>query len=182
MKMLLISFLASLLWVSVPPPTSVYDFTMNDIDDSPVQLSKYKGKVLLIVNTASKCGLTPQYESLQATYEKYQDQGLVILGFPANNFMGQEPAKNSKIKEFCTRKFKVTFPMFSKISVKGKNMHPFYQYLTSKKQNGKVEAPVTWNFQKFLVDKNGKVIQSFAPNQKVTDANVIRAIEKQLKK
>nr|WP_264793585.1 glutathione peroxidase [Aureispira anguillae] len=180
--MLLISFLASLLWVSVPPPTSVYDFTMNDIDDSPVQLSKYKGKVLLIVNTASKCGLTPQYESLQATYEKYQDQGLVILGFPANNFMGQEPAKNSKIKEFCTRKFKVTFPMFSKISVKGKNMHPFYQYLTSKKQNGKVEAPVTWNFQKFLVDKNGKVIQSFAPNQKVTDANVIRAIEKQLKK
>nr|WP_197043826.1 glutathione peroxidase [Aureispira sp. CCB-E] len=154
---------------------------MNDIDDQPVELSKYKGKVLLIVNTASKCGLTPQYEGLQATYEKYREQDLVVLGFPANNFMGQEPGKNSQIKQFCTNKFNVTFPMFSKISVKGKNIHPLYQYLTSKEQNGKFDAPVTWNFQKFLVDREGKVIKSFAPNEKVTDAKVIKAIEKVLK-
>ncbi|MBL4649974.1 MAG: glutathione peroxidase [Aureispira sp.] len=181
MKILFLSFIASLICVATPP-TSVHDFTMNDIDDQPVKLSKYKGKVLLIVNTASKCGLTPQYEELQATYEKYQDQDLVVLGFPANNFMGQEPGKNSQIKEFCTKKFSVTFPMFSKVSVKGKNIHPLYQYLTSKKENGKINAPVKWNFQKFLVDREGNVIQSFAPGEKVTDEKVIKVIEKALKK
>ena len=181
MKTLLISFIASLLWIAAPT-TSVHDFTMNDIDDQPVQLSKYKGKVLLIVNTASKCGLTPQYEGLQTTYEKYKDQDLVVLGFPANNFMRQEPGKNSQIKEFCTSKFSVTFPMFSKISVKGKSIHPLYQYLTSKKENGKFNAPVSWNFQKFLVDREGNVIQSFSPGEKVTDENVIKVIEKALKK
>lgn len=164
------------------PPASVHDFTMNDIDDQPIELSKYKGKVLLIVNTASRCGLTPQYEDLQATYDKYKDQGLVVLGFPANNFMGQEPGKNDKIKEFCTSKFNVTFPMFSKISVKGKNIHPLYQFLTKKEKNGKVDAPVAWNFQKFLIDKEGNVVKSIAPGDKVTDKAVVKAIEKQLKK
>lgn len=168
--------------MTASPKKSVHDFTMNNIDDQPVELSSYKGKVMLIVNTASKCGLTPQYESLQQIYDQYKDQGLVVLGFPANNFMGQEPGKNSTIKAFCKKKFDITFPMFSKISVKGKNMHPLYQYLTSKKENGKVNAPVTWNFQKFLVDKNGHVIKSFPPGQKVTEEAVIKAIEKQLAK
>lgn len=181
MKVLLISFFASLLWIATPP-ASVHDFTMDDIDGNPVELSKYKGKVLLIVNTASKCGLTPQYEGLQATYEKYKDQDLVILGFPANNFMGQEPGKNSQIKEFCTSKFNVTFPMFSKISVKGKDIHPLYKYLTSKDENGKVNAPVSWNFQKFLVDREGNVIKSFAPGDKVTDEKISKVIEKALGK
>ncbi len=182
MKVLLISFLTSLLFITATPPKSVHDFTMDDIDNQPVELSKYKGKVLLIVNTASRCGLTPQYADLQATYEKYKDQGLVILGFPANNFMGQEPGTNSTIKEFCTKKFEVTFPMFSKISVKGNEIHPLYKYLTEKKENGKIDAPVAWNFQKFLIDKDGQVVQSIAPSKKVTEASVVKAIEKQLKK
>lgn len=181
MKVLLLSFMASLIWIATPT-TSVHDFTMNDINDQPVELSKYKGKVLLIVNTASKCGLTPQYEDLQATYEKYKDQDLVVLGFPANNFMGQEPGSNSQIKEFCTSKFNVTFPMFSKISVKGKDIHPLYQYLTSKEENGKFDAPVSWNFQKFLVDREGNVLQSFAPGDKVTDEKVLKVIEEALEK
>lgn len=164
------------------PPKSVHDFTMNNIDDQPVKLDQYKGKVLLIVNTASKCGLTPQYEELEAFYKKYKDQGLEILGFPANNFMAQEPGSNQNIKEFCSTKFNVTFSMFSKISVKGKDIHPLYQYLTSKAENGVVDAPVAWNFQKFLVDKEGNVVKSFSPTQKVTEADVIKDIEEQLKK
>lgn len=182
MKMLTLSLLSSVLLFSLNPPSSVHDFTVNNIDDQPVALSKYKGKVLLIVNTASKCGLTPQYEELQKVYDQYKDQGLVILGFPANNFLRQEPGSNSSIKEFCTSRFQVTFPLFSKISVKGKRIHPLYQYLTSKAENGKIDAPVSWNFQKFLIDKDGQVIQSFAPSKKVTDKAILRAIEKQLKK
>jgi glutathione peroxidase len=163
-------------------PSSVHDFTMDNIDGQPVALSAYKGKVLLIVNTASRCGLTPQYKELQAVYEQYEKQGLVVLGFPANNFMGQEPGTNVTIKQFCKDKYAVTFPMFSKISVKGKDMHPLYQYLTDKEQNGKVAAPVTWNFQKFLVDRDGKVVAAIAPKDKVTDAKVVRLIEKTLKR
>lgn len=181
MKILLVSLITSFL-CTTPPPSSVHEFTVNNIDDEPVKLSTYKGKVLLIVNTASKCGLTPQYEGLQTAYEKYKEDGLVILGFPANNFMGQEPGKNSQIKEFCANKFNVTFPMFSKISVKGKQIHPLYEYLTKKELNGKIDAPVTWNFQKFLIDRDGKVVKSFAPGQKVTDTDVKKIIEKQLKK
>lgn len=163
------------------PPKNIYDFTMQDIDGNDVKLSNYKGKVLLVVNVASKCGLTPQYKDLQALYEKYKGQGLEILAFPANNFLGQEPGNNAKIKEFCSSTYSVTFPMFSKISVKGKDIHPLYKYLTSKKENGTVDAPVTWNFQKFLLDKNGNVITSFAPKHKVTEADFIQALEKALK-
>ena len=177
MKFLTLSVLLSLFcWSSTPE--SVHDFTMDNIDGEPVALSAYKGKVLLIVNTASRCGLTPQYKDLQSLYEQYQEQGLEVLGFPANNFMGQEPGTNVKIKQFCKDKYAVSFPMFSKISVKGGDMHPLYTYLTSKKQNGVVEAPVTWNFQKFLVDREGKVVASFSPKDKVSDARVIRLIQK----
>jgi glutathione peroxidase len=182
MKLLLAALFSGVLLYGGFNQQSVHEFTVNNIDGEAVNLSKYKGKVLLIVNTASKCGLTPQYADLQAIYEKYKDKGLVILGFPANNFMGQEPGSDSKIKEFCTKKFEVSFPMFSKISVKGKDIHPLYQYLTSKEKNGNLDAPVSWNFQKFLIGKDGRVIKSISPSQKVTENAVINSIEKLLKK
>lgn len=157
--------------------SNVHSFTMKDIDGKDVQLSKYKGKVIVMVNVASKCGLTPQYADIQAFYEKYKDKGVVVLGFPANNFLGQEPGSNSDIKSFCDSKYGVSFPMFSKISVKGKDIHPLYDYLTSAtKQN------VSWNFQKFVVGKDGVVVQSFSPKTSVKDAEFINQIETLLKK
>src|SRR6266699_2483748 len=134
------------------------DFTVQDIDGKDVKLSDYKGKVVLIVNVASKCGFTPQYTGLEALYEKYKDQGFVILGFPANNFGKQEPGSNDQIKEFCASKFSVTFPMMSKISVKGDDIAPLYKFLTS---NGEFAGDIEWNFNKFLVDRNGNVIARY---------------------
>jgi glutathione peroxidase len=170
-----------LLFAMILPPKSVHEFTMKDIDGKDVSLDRYRGKVLLIVNVASKCGLTPQYADLQSFYEKYKDKGVEVLGFPANNFMGQEPGTELEIKNFCTNKYHVSFPMFAKISVKGKEMHPLYRFLTEKDQNGTVDAPVKWNFQKFLVDKNGRVLASFDPQTSVDDAKVIEAVEAALK-
>lgn len=170
-----------------PSPTepakesSIYEFSMKNIDGNEIKLETYKGKVLLIVNTASKCGLTPQYEALQALYDKYKDQNFIILGFPANNFMGQEPGTNEEIKEFCTIKYKVTFPMFAKISVKGTDQHPFYNYLTNEKTNPGFAGDITWNFEKFLLGKDGKTLARFSPRTKPDDASVIEAIEKALK-
>jgi glutathione peroxidase len=164
-----------------PKEASVYEFTMNDIDGKPVKLDTYKGKVIMIVNTASKCGNTPQYEGLQAIYTKYKDQGFVILGFPANNFMGQEPGTEKEIKEFCTLKYNVTFPMFSKVSVKGADQHPFYTFLTNKESDPGFDGDVSWNFEKFLTDKNGKVIARFTPKTLPQDPKVIQAIETALK-
>lgn len=161
---------------------TVYDFTVDDIIGNKVELSKYKGKVLLIVNVASKCGLTPQYADIQELYDEYASEGLVVLGFPANNFLGQEPGDDDQINTFCTEKFGVTFPMFSKISVKGKNMHPLYQFLTQKSENGVLNAPVQWNFQKYLIGGNGRVVASFKPGQKVSDEKVLKEIQKELKK
>jgi len=161
---------------------SVHDFTLKDIDGKPVSLSQYKGRVLLLVNTASKCGLTPQYEGLQAVYSKYKDQGLVILGFPANNFASQEPGTEQEIKEFCTLKYNVDFPMFSKISVKGEDQHELYRYLTGKDTNPEFSGEIAWNFAKFLVDRNGKVIARFDPKDKPADPKVVAAIEKALEK
>lgn len=139
---------------------SIYEFTMNDIDNKPVQLSKYKGKVVLIVNVASKCGFTYQYEALQKLYAGYKDKDFVILGFPANNFMNQEPGTNSEIKEFCTLEYGVEFPMFSKISVKGKDKAELFNYLTST-DNPDFDDEVSWNFEKFLINKEGKLIRRF---------------------
>jgi glutathione peroxidase len=176
MKLLISIFtIASLL--ILPGTKTVYDFKVKDIDGKDVSLSQYKGKVLLIVNTASLCGNTPQYKDIEALYANYKDKGLVVLGFPANNFMGQEPGSNEEIKQFCTKEYAVTFPMFSKISVKGKDIAPLYSYLTQKSENGVTDAPIKWNFQKFLIGRDGKVITSIAPGTKVTDKEVMTAID-----
>lgn len=161
--------------------SKLYTFTMNDIDGNPVSLSQYKGKVVLIVNVASKCGFTKQYAGLQKLYETYKDQGLVVLGFPANNFMGQEPGTDAEIKTFCTSQYNVTFPMFSKISVKGKDIHPLYQYLTSPEENGEFGNSITWNFNKFLIDKNGVTIGYFGSRVDPLDSEMIDAVENALK-
>lgn len=159
---------------------SVYEFTMKDIDGKDVKLDTYKGKVVMIVNVASKCGYTPQYEGLQAVYQKYKDKGLVILGFPANNFMSQEPGTEAEIKEFCTSKYKVTFPMFAKISVKGEDQHPLYNFLTNKASDPQFAGDISWNFNKFLADRNGNIVARFGSKDTPESANVTAAIEKYL--
>lgn len=156
--------------------SSVYEFTMNSIDGQPLPLSSFKGKVLLIVNVASFCGFTPQYEGLEAVYEKYKDQGFVIAGFPANNFGAQEPGTNEEIKTFCSRKYNVKFPIYSKISVKGPDKAPLYQFLTET-----AGGEIKWNFTKFLIDRNGKIIARFESPVKPDSAEIISAIEKALK-
>jgi glutathione peroxidase len=164
-----------------PAEKSMYEFTLKDIDGKDVKLDAYKHKAVMIVNTASKCGLTPQYEGLQKIYDKYKDQGFVVLGFPANNFMGQEPGTEKDIKEFCTLNYKVSFPMFSKISVKGADQHPFYTFLTNKESNPDFDGDISWNFEKFLIDKNGKVVARFSPKTLPDSPEVVTAIEKALK-
>jgi len=160
--------------------SSVYGFTMKDIDGNDVKLDKYKGKVVMIVNTASRCGYTPQYEGLQKIYDQYKDKGFVVIGFPANNFMGQEPGTEKEIKEFCTLKYNVTFPMFSKISVTGTDQHPLYGFLTNKKTNPEFGGDISWNFNKFLIGRDGKVVGRWGSKDKPEDAAVTAAIEKQL--
>ncbi|HET9952457.1 MAG TPA: glutathione peroxidase [Candidatus Eisenbacteria bacterium] len=144
-----------------PAPRSVHDFSAVTIDGAAQPLSAYKGKALLIVNTASRCGFTPQYEGLEALYETYRARGFEVLAFPANDFMGQEPGTDAEIKSFCGTKYKTTFPLFSKISVKGKSIHPLYAFLT--KDSG-FKGDITWNFNKFLVDPDGKVVARFGSN------------------
>jgi glutathione peroxidase len=161
--------------------SSVYEFTLNSIDGQPMPLQNFQGKVMLIVNVASKCGFTPQYEGLEAVYEKYKDQGFVIVGFPANNFMGQEPGTNEEIKTFCSTKYNVKFPLYSKISVKGGDKAPLYQFLTDTTANPKTGGEIKWNFTKFLVDRNGKVIARFESPVKPDSPEVTAAIEKALK-
>jgi len=156
----------------------VLDFKMRDIDGNEVKLDKYKGKVLLIVNTASKCGYTPQYEGLQSVYTKYKDKGFYVLGFPANNFGAQEPGTETEIKEFCTSKYHVTFPMFAKISVKGEDQDPLYKFLTDKATDPEFAGDITWNFNKFLVDRKGKVVARFSSKDTPESDAVTAAIEK----
>ncbi len=157
--------------------TSLYDFTMDDIDGKPVSLSQYRGKVLLLVNTASLCGNTPQYSDLQAMYERYHNQGFEILAFPANNFGQQEPGTNEEIKTFCYTKYSLTFPLFSKISVKGSDKHPLYQYLT---EQGPFPGEVEWNFQKYLVDRTGTVVGRFHHRTKPLAPEVVKEVERVL--
>ena len=159
---------------------SIYDFKMVNIMGDTLQLNEYAGKVLLIVNTASKCGFTYQYEGLEKLYKTYKDKGLVILGFPANNFLKQEPGSNEEIATFCSINYGVTFPMFSKISVKGKTIHPLYQYLTSKETNPEFGGKISWNFNKFLISKEGKIINRFGSKDKPESEKIIQAIENAL--
>lgn len=154
---------------------SIYDFTAKKIDDKEISLSEYKGKVLLIVNTASKCGFTPQYEGLEALYEKYKDRGLMILGFPCNQFSEQEPGTNEEIANFCMVNYGVSFPMFAKIEVNGDNAHPLYKYLKKEASGIFGSESIKWNFTKFLIDRNGKVIDRYAPTTK--PASIAKDIE-----
>jgi glutathione peroxidase len=179
---------------------SVYEIPVKNIDGSAASLADHKGKVLLVVNVASKCGLTPQYTALEKVYETYKDKGLEVLGFPANNFMGQEPGSEAEIKEFCTSKYDVKFPLFSKISVVGEDQHPLYKALTTaqpkaedtgddfrKKLAGygsvpKQENDVLWNFEKFVIDRHGKVVARFNPDVTPDDPRLTKVLEAEIAK
>lgn len=178
MKLIIFTLLALATVSMAGHDTSLYDFKMKDIDGKDVKLDKYKGKVTLVVNVASKCGLTPQYTALEALYRKYKAKGFVILGFPANQFGAQEPGTDSEIKQFCTGKYDVTFPMFSKIVVKGDDTNPLYKWLLQATPEHK---DIEWNFAKFLVGKDGMVIKRFTPQTKPDDASIVEAVEAALK-
>jgi glutathione peroxidase len=170
--------LAILSIVMLFASSHLYDFKVDAVDGGKIDFSKYKGKKVLIVNTASMCGNTPQYEGLEKLYKKYQDK-LVIIGFPANNFGSQEPGSNKEIQEFCTKKYAVTFPMAAKISVKGTDIHPLYKWLLDESKAKHFEpAEVTWNFQKYLLDEKGNLVAVFSPKTQPASAEVIAAIEK----
>jgi glutathione peroxidase len=162
-------------------PKSIYDFTLPLLNGKDAPLADYKGKVVLVVNVASRCGFTPQYSALESIYEKYKDQGFVIIGFPANNFGGQEPGTNEEIAKFCNGKYNVTFPVYGKISVKGDDQAPLYSFLT-KDANPTFAGDIKWNFTKFLVDRNGNVVERFEPPVTPDSPEVVSAIEMQLKK
>ena len=155
---------------------SIYDFTMNDIDGKPVDLAKYKGKKLLLVNVASKCGYTPQYAELQELYEAYKDK-LTILAFPANNFGGQEPGSSKDIKSFCSENYGISFPIFEKISVKGVDKHPLYRWLSDKKQNGWNNEEPSWNFCKYFINEKGELIKFFPSAVKPMDSEILKLID-----
>lgn len=177
MKKLLYISILIFFAVSLSAQTSFHDFVVQDIMGKDFALKQFKGKKVLVVNTASKCGLTPQYADLQALYEKYKDEGLVVLGFPANNFAKQEPGTNAEIREFCTDRYSVSFPMMSKISVKGDDMHPLYSWLTSKDQNGTMDSSVKWNFQKYLIDEEGNLLAFFPPKTKPLSEEIVKWLD-----
>lgn len=157
---------------------SIYDFNVETIDGLNLDLSSLKGKKVMIVNTASKCGLTPQYKELESLYQKYGGEKFVIIGFPANNFMGQEPGSNSEIKEFCTKNYGVSFPMMSKVSVKGDDIAPVYKWLTSKEENGVKDSEVQWNFQKYLIDEKGNLVDVIPPKESPMSEKITKWLEK----
>lgn len=153
--------------------TSFYDFTVEDIGGNPYDMAQLKGKKVMVVNTASKCGFTPQYEGLEQLYRTYGEESFVIIGFPSNDFLRQEPGSNEEIATFCSTRFDVSFPMMSKISVKGKNKHPLYKWLTEKSQNGLKDSKVSWNFQKYLIDEEGKLVGHFSPKTKPESEDIV---------
>lgn len=161
--------------------TLVHDFKVNNIDGNEINLADFKGKVLLIVNTASKCGFTPQYDDLQTLYKKYEEQGLVVIGFPANNFGAQEPGTDEEIKTFCLTKFDVEFPMMSKVSVKGDDIHPLFKDLTTA-ETASFSGDINWNFEKFLIDKNGNLVERYRSRTKPLSEDITSAIEAELAK
>ncbi len=170
--------LAATAMLTAADSSSVLDIPVKDIEGRDTSLKAYEGKVLLVVNVASQCGLTPQYEGLQSLYDKYKDKGLVVLGFPCNDFGAQEPGTNEEIKFFCTSNYKVTFPMFDKVHVKGASQHPLYKALTGKE--GAFPGDVKWNFGKFLIGRDGKPLHRFEPGTEPNDADLLKAVEEAL--
>lgn len=156
---------------------SIHSFVVKDIDGNDFYFSRLEGKKVIVVNTASKCGLTPQYAELQKLYSQYRSKGLVIVGFPSNDFANQEPEDNKSISQFCRKNYGVEFPMMEKISVDGSKIHPLYDFLTRKARNGKIDAPVKWNFQKFLINEKGEVVKSLAPTDSVFSDEVLKWLE-----
>lgn len=156
---------------------SIHQFTVNDIEGKPFDFKSLKGKKIMVVNTASKCGLTPQYEKLEALYQKYKNSNFVIVGFPANDFMGQEPGTNEEIATFCKKNYGVSFTMMEKITVKGSEIHPVYQFLTEKSKNGLEDNSVQWNFQKYLIDENGFLVKVISPRTSPDDQEISNWIE-----
>ena len=180
MKKSLLLFLAISLWScqnQAQKKETIYQFKVQDLAGDEFDFATLKGKRIIIVNTASECGLTPQYEQLQAVYNQYKDQNFVIVGFPANNFGSQEPGSNAQIASFCQKNYGVTFPMMAKISVKGNDMHPVYQFLTQKTKNGLEDSSVQWNFQKYHINSNGELEKVIAPSTLPTDSEIINWIE-----
>jgi glutathione peroxidase len=173
MKNLLLIFILTITTVLVSGQGSFYDFIVDDIDGNSFKLSELKGKKVLVVNTASKCGLTPQYKQLQELFDTYGGEKFTIVGFPANNFANQEPGTDENIAEFCEKNYGVTFLMMSKISVKGDDIHPLYQWLTQKSKNGKMDSEVAWNFQKYLIDENGQLVDMVEPKVKPDDEKIV---------
>ena len=178
MKKLILVFSLIILATIAFSQQSFYDFKVKDIDGKDFDLSSLKGKKVLVVNTASKCGLTPQYTQLQSIFETYGGDKFTIIGFPANNFASQEPGSNKEISEFCLKNYGVTFKMMSKISVKGDDMAPLYQWLTSKSKNGVMDSDVKWNFQKYLIDENGHLVDVVDPKVKPDDDKIVSWIKK----
>ena len=176
-KIFISAFLFMLVLGAMAQQKTLYDFKATTLDGQPFDLSTLKGKKVLVVNTASKCGLTPQYALLQKIYDTYKDRNFVIIGFPANNFASQEPGTNSEIKQFCTKNYGVTFPMMSKISVKGEDIDPLYKWLTLKSLNGVVDAEVQWNFQKFMINEQGQLVGFASPKEKPDSEKIISWIE-----
>lgn len=175
-----ILLIVSLIWVAnglMAQAKSFHDFKTETLEGEVFDLSSLKGKKVLVVNTASKCGLTPQYEDLEKLFKEFGGEDFVIIGFPANNFMKQEPGSADEIREFCTKNYGVTFPMMHKISVKGNDMDPIYQWLTSKSQNGVMDSKVKWNFQKYLIDENGKFVDVAWPKEKVYDEKILNWVK-----
>jgi glutathione peroxidase len=177
MKKFVLNLLLVLFAGSLFAQENIYSFTVKDIDGHDYSLAQLKGKKVMIVNVASKCGFTPQYEQLEALYAKYKDKGFMIIGFPANNFKKQEPGSNADIKKFCTLTYGVEFPMMAKISVKGEDMAPLYQWLTTKSLNGKENSAVKWNFQKYLINRDGTLARVVNPWVKPNDKKILQWIE-----
>jgi glutathione peroxidase len=177
MKVNLIIFLSLISLSMVAGQSSFHEFVITDIEGRPFPLSQLKGRKVLIVNTASKCGFTPQYKELEKLYQEYGERGFVVIGFPSNNFFRQEPGSNSEIMEFCQKNYGVSFPMMSKISVKGQDIHPLYKWLTTKNLNGHMNSNVTWNFQKYLIDEEGALVGMVVPKKSPYSPEIITWLE-----
>ena len=179
-KLMLLAVVCLVTMMASAESKSIYDFTMRSIDHQDVSLKSYSGKVVMLVNVASKCGFTPQYAALESVYQKYKDRGLVIVGIPANNFAQQEPGSDEEIKKFCSNKYNVTFPMMSKVSVKGEDETPLYRFLTDSSTDPKFAGDIKWNFTKFLFDRNGNAVARFEPAVTPDSPEVTAAIESAL--